>query len=319
MINFNQLRVFYHAAKYQNFTEASKKLCITQPAVTAQVKLFEDHCNLRLFKKKGRKIYLTDQGKTLYEYAKKIFDYEKEIDDVIEDMRELKRGILKLGTTKTYARYFMPYLISSFHETYPQIKIHLDEGSSLDMIHSLLDFRNEVAIIAKAEDNAEICFTPFSQEELLFLVAPGHRMALKKSVSFEELAQEPIIMKETGSGTRKLVNELFEKYGYTPNVLMETSNAEFIKQLVQRGDGVSFLVREAVATELMEKKLATVPLKEKIFLDVSIAYLKDQHLSPSAKAFLDTLHKLPSVDMAPQGIGWLMAKMQARRRRTTDS
>jgi DNA-binding transcriptional LysR family regulator len=273
MINFNQLRNFYHTAKNLSFTLAAKRLYITQPAVTAQVKSLENYCNLKLFKKKGRKIYLTDEGKTLYEYARKFFDYEKEIEDVIEDMRELKRGVLRLGTTKAYARYFMPFMITGFHEAYPQIKIHLSEGSSSDMIYSLLDIKIEVAIIAKAEDHPDVYFTPFSQEEMVLIVAPGHHLARKKAVSFRELAEEPIIMKETGSGTRKLINELFAQSNCMPNVLMETSNAEFIKQLVQRGDGISFLVREAVASELMDKKLATVPMKEKIFLDVSIAWI----------------------------------------------
>ena len=141
MINFNQLRVFYHAARYENFTMAAETLFISQPAVTAQVRLFEEHCNLKLFKKKGRRIYLTDEGRTLYDYARQVFEYEKEIDDVIEDLRVLKRGMLRLGTTKTYARYFMPLMMTSFHETYPQVKIHLDEGSSLDMTLSLLDFK----------------------------------------------------------------------------------------------------------------------------------------------------------------------------------
>jgi len=319
MINFNQLRNFYYTAKNLSFTLAAKRLYITQPAVTAQVKSLENYCNLKLFKKKGRKIYLTDEGKTLYEYARKFFEYEKEIEDVIEDMRELKRGVLRLGTTKAYARYFMPFMITGFHEAYPQIKIHLNEGSSSDMIYSLLDLKIEVAIIAKAEDHPYVYFTPFSQEEMVLIMAQGHHLARKKAISFRELAEEPIIMKETGSGTRKLINELFAQSNCTPNVLMETSNAEFIKQLVQRGDGISFLVREAIASELRDKKLATVPMKEKIFLDVSIAYLKDQHLSPSARVFLDTLHKLRSADMAPQGIGWLMAKMQAKRKRTSDS
>ncbi|MBW1702933.1 MAG: LysR family transcriptional regulator [Deltaproteobacteria bacterium] len=319
MINFNQLRNFYHTAKNRSFTLAAKRLYITQPAVTAQVKSLEDYCNLKLFKKRGRTIYLTDEGKTLYEYARKFFEYEKEIEDVIEDMRELKRGVLRLGTTKAYARYFMPFMITGFHEAYPQIKIHLNEGSSSDMIYSLLDLKIEVAIIAKAEDHPDVYFTPFSQEEMVLIVAPDHHLARKKAVSFKELAEEPIIMKEIGSGTRKLINELFAQSNCTPNVLMETSNAEFIKQLVQRGDGISFLVREAVASELRENKLATVPMEKDIFLDVSIAYLKDQHLSPSARAFLDTLKKLRSPDMTPQGIGWLMAKMQAKRKRTSDS
>ena len=315
MINFNQLRVFYHAAKYQNYTLASKKLCIAQPAVTAQMKLFEDNCNLRLFKKKGRKIYLTDEGKTLYEYAKTIFEYEKEIDDVIEDMKKLKRGILRLGTTKSYARYFMPFLISGFHQRYSNIRIHLNEGSSLEMIHGLLDFQNEVAIIAKAEDHPDVFFMPFSQEELVMILAPEHPLARKRVINFMDLAEEPIIMKETGSGTRRLINELFARHNRTPDVLVETSNTEFIKQLVQRGDGVSFVVREAVAVELKEKNLATVPVKdEKLFLDMSIAYLKDQHLSHSARAFLDILGTLVPADMTLQGIGALMTKMLAKRK-----
>ena len=315
MINFNQLRAFYQAARHENFTAAAKKLYITQPAVTAQMKLLEDHCNLKLFKKRGRRVYLTDEGKILYQYVRKIFDYEKEIEDVIEDMRELKRGVLRLGTTKAYARYFMPLMITNFRETYPHIKIHLDEGSSQDMTHSLYNFQNEIAIVAKIEDHSDVCFVPFSEEEVVLITAPDHRLAGKGAISFDQISGEPIIMKETGSGTRKLVNELFTENHCAPDVLMETGNTEFIKQLVQRGDGISFLVREAVAIELKEGKLATVPLEgHRILLDVSIAYLKKQHLSPPARAFLDILGKLAPEEMLPQGIGALMAKMLAQRR-----
>jgi DNA-binding transcriptional LysR family regulator len=312
MINFNQLRDFYQVAKNLNFTIAGNNLYITQPAVSAQVKLFEDYCNLKLFKKKSRKIYLTDEGEVLYDYAQKIFEYEREIESAIEDMRELKRGILRLSTTKTYARYFMAFLISSFHEAYPHIKIHLDEGSSLDMANSLLDFRNKLAIIAKIEENPDICFIPFSQEEMLVILSPNHKLADKKALSIRDLAREPIIMKEKGSGTRKLVSELFAKKDLTPNILMETGNTEFIKQLVQRGDGISFLVKAAVTTELKENKLATVPLDgQKIFLDVCIGYLKDQHLSPPAQAFLDILRKLGARAKPLHGIDAFMTEMTA--------
>jgi len=293
MINLNQLRVFYEAARTGSFTGAARKLCITQPAVTAQIKAFEDQCNLKLFKKKGRNLYLSEEGNTLYEYTRKMFEYEREVEDVIEEMRKLKRGILRLGTSKVYARYFMPFIISRFHEAFPQIKVHLDEGSSLDIYHSLLDLKNEVAVIAKMKEDPRVTFLPFKREQLLLILAPNHNLAKKKRVSVDELLHEPMIMKEMGSGTRKKVNGLFSKKGLTPNVLMETSNTEFIKQLVQRGEGISFLVEEAVAAEIHEKKLSTVPLAgEDLFLDVSIAYLKDQHLSHPARAFVDMLKKM---------------------------
>jgi len=318
MLNFNQLRVFYHAAKNLNYTAAANELFITQPAVTFQMKAFEEFCNLKLFKKRARRLFLTDEGRALFEYAETIFKYEKEIENAIEDMRELKRGVLSLGTTKAYARYFMPLMLSTFHNNYPNIKIQLNEGSSLDMTYSLLDFKIEVAVVAKAGELPEVDFFPFSQEEMAVIVAPNHHFTEKKAIAFKNLANEPFIMKEKGSGTRKLVEQLFLNENCTPDILMETSNTEFIKQLVQRGEGVSFLVKEAVAAEIKEKKLAQVALKgRKFFLDVSIAYLKNQVLSPPAKAFVDTLSKLKSEDedMHPMGIGLMMAKILAQRKK----
>jgi DNA-binding transcriptional LysR family regulator len=244
-----------------------------------------------------------------------MFEYEKELEDVIEDMRELKRGVLRLGTTKAYARYFMPWIITRFRETYPDIKIHLDEGSSQDMTLSLVSFQNEIALIAKAKDHPDVYFSPFSMEELILIAAPTHPLAGKNAVSFDQIAREPIIMKEAGSGTLRLVNQLFASHGYAPDILMETSNTEFIKQLVQRGDGISFLVKQSVAMELEEGKLAVIVFEgSRIFLDVSVAYLKNQHLSPPAQAFLDILGKLTPEEMLPQGIGALMAKMLTKRR-----
>jgi DNA-binding transcriptional LysR family regulator len=313
MMNLNQLRVFYEAARTGSFTSAAKKLCITQPAVTAQIKTFEDQCNLKLFKKKGRSLYLSDEGSTLYEYTRRIFEYEKEVEDVIEEMRKLKRGTLRLGTSKAYARYFMPFLISSFHEAFPHIKVHLDEGSSMDILRSLVELKNEVAVIAKVEEDPNVTFLPFKRDELILILAPTHSLSKKKSVSVEELVHEPMIMKEMGSGTRKQVNDLFSRKGLSPNVLMETSNTEFIKQLVQRGEGISFLVEEAVAAEIKEKKLTTVPLEGKApFLDVSIAYLKDQHLSHPARAFVEMLKKMATKGPQTGGMQKVMAEYVAR-------
>ena len=119
-------------------------------------------------------------------------------------------------------------------------------------------------------------------------------------------------MKDPGSGSRKLVDELFAKNDCKPNILMETGDAEIIKLLVQHGEGISFLVREAVAVELQEQKLATVPIKNQpVFLDVSVAYLKNQPLSPPAQTFLRSLQNLGTKKMRFQGMGALMAKMLA--------
>ncbi len=312
MLNLNQLRAFYHTARRLSVTHAARDLCITQPAVTAQIKAFEAGTELKFFRKRGRRIHLTGEGQMVYEYAVALFEIEKKIENAIEEMRTLKRGVLRVGTTKTYARYFMPSLISSFHQSYPHIKIHLDEGSSLDMINSLLEFENEVAVVAQASENPRIAFVPFSQEELVVILPPHHRLTDSGPIDFKRLAREPFIMKEVGSGTRKVVNDLFRRHGCTPNVLVETGNNEFIKQLVHRGEGISILVRACVALELDKGLLATVPLAgAPLLLDVSLACLKNQPLSPAARAFDDMLAQLYSRDAPPQDIGSLMARILA--------
>lgn len=291
---------------------AAKQLFVSQPAVTAQVKLFEESCGLKLFKKKGRSLILTDEGQTLFNHAKKVFEYEKRIEDALEQMKELKEGSLKLGSARTYARYFMPFLLTGFRDAYPHVKIHLDEGSSREMINSLIELRNEVVIVAKADDHANIAFIPFSREELVLILPPNHHLANESSIVFMQFSREPIIMKDKGSGTRKLIDELYSNHNVIPNILMETGDAEIIKLLVQHGEGVSFLVKEAVMGEIQEKKLVTVPIKDhSIFMDVSIAYLKNQPLSPSAQAFLNSLENLGTKKMRFQGLGALMTKMLA--------
>ena len=142
-----------------------------------------------------------------------------------------------------------------------------------------------------------------------------HPLARNNDIAFSDLATEPVIMKETGSGTRKVVDELFEMQGYKPEILMEISNAEFIKELVQRGEGISFLVKATVATELKEGKLAQAAFKAPaLHLDVSLAYRKNMTLSPPGKAFVDLLGDLQSEYMHPQGLGLLMAKMLSQRK-----
>jgi DNA-binding transcriptional LysR family regulator len=146
---------------------------------------------------------------------------------------------------------------------------------------------------------------------VVLILSPKYTLASKPSVTIEQLAQEPVIMRESGSGTRKYIDELFEKHQCTPNILMETSNTEFIKQLVERGDGVSFLVKESVAAELREEKLTTIPIEgEDVFLDTNIAYLKKQPLSLSGQAFLQALDKLAEGERPIEGIASLLSKQK---------
>ena len=312
MLNFNQLRAFYHAAKSESFTQAARELYITQPAVTAQIKSLESTCKFKLFSKKGRNLSLTHEARILFEHVCRIFEYEKEIEESIAGIHKLAVGTLRIGTTKTYARYLMPSMVSQFLKHYPQIKVIVNDGSSRDMILDLLNFKNDIAVITRAINREEVIFTQFTREKLVLILSPSHPLAAHKSISVEQLARTPIIMKDLGSGTRKAVDALFKNHGCVPKIFMESGNTELIKQLVMQGEGVSFLVDVAVAREFAEKRLATVELEGyQLSLDVDIAYLDAQLLSPAVRAFVGMLEKLRAVDGAASNIGTLVGQILA--------
>jgi DNA-binding transcriptional LysR family regulator len=295
MLNFNQFRIFFHAARNLSFTIAAKELFITQPAVTAQVKSLEEYCNIKLFKKKGRGLCLTDEGKALYAHAIRVFDYEKEIDNVIEDMRKLKRGVLRVGATKAYALYIMPFLIQGFHLLHPHVRINVNEGNSTDLIENLIELEIEVALIATPENRPELKIIPVAREEIMVIMTPAHPLAKKEFLTLQDLRRELIIMKQTGSGTRRVIERFCADHQYFPNILLETSNDGLIKEMVKRGEGISFLVKPLLTAELEAGQIVAVPIEgTRLWMDVSVACLRDQPLSTAAHAFIDML-----VDMIP--------------------
>jgi len=290
MINFNQLRIFYEAAKAQNFSRAAQGLCITQPAVTANIRALEEAFDLKLFKRRGRHVVLTEAGSVLFQHAHRVFDVERQIKRIVSEMHELKRGLLKIGTTKTYARYLMPSLITLFHGAYPNVKIILDEGSSLEMSRALLDLRNELAVVVKVEDTKKVKFLPFRMERVVLFTSVNHPFACREGIRFQELEGQPVIMRESGSGTRALIAQCFASRNMTPNILVETGNLDFIKDMVRRGEAVSFLVQDAVAKDHEEGRVRIVPiLDQELYLEVCIAVLDEKDLSPAARAFLGIL------------------------------
>ncbi len=313
MINLNQLRAFYHVAKYESYTIAAQKLFISQPAVTAQIKLFEKFYDMKLFRKQGKKLFLTHIGKILFEKAEHIFDMEDEVDIILTQTRELNQGVLEIGCTKAYARHIMPSIISVFHRAYPNIKVILEEGSSMSMINTLRDFKNEVVVVAQMDvHDARLEFIPFSQEEIVVVIPVDHPLTRKKELEFRDIVKEPVIMKGKGSGTRKKILELYKTHKTVPDVFMESNNTGFIIDLVERGEGISFLVKPAIYQKVKDKKLASRKLMNtKIFLDVSLGYSKNTPLSPAAKAFYEVV-KNSFIEESPRGgVGSLMARILA--------
>jgi DNA-binding transcriptional LysR family regulator len=293
MINLHHLRIFYNVARHRSHTRAAKGLCISQPAVTNQLKAFEEKLGLKLLVKKQKSILLTEEGRVLYQYAQKLFDLENEIERVAGDLKGLKIGTVRLGVLRMYSPTFMHVLINQFHKIYPNIMVKVDEAGSLDLIQSLLDFKNEVVICLKAEENSSILFKPFCQEDLVVALPIGHPLAQKKEITVEELADEKIILRARGSASRYFVNQLFEKHNIFPQILTEANNTELIKNIIQKREGISFLSRIAISEEIEKGMLAAVPLEgNPISLVIHIATLKNHTVSAPAQCLLNVLQDL---------------------------
>ncbi len=288
MLNLHQLRCFYEVAKSLNFSRAADNLFISQPAVSAQIKLFEESFNIKVFSRVKGGIHLTEEGEKIFTYASRIFELERQLENKINGIHKFKKISLRIGTTKTYARFLMPIILKPFLDAFPEVTIDLDEGSSLNISNSLINFRNSLAIISKIEENPDLIFRPLMFEEVVLIASPTHPLSKKAEIILKEIENWPIIMKESGSGTYKIVMKSISENGLKLNIFAKTSNMDFIKEHVKNGRIISFVVKASVKREIDEGSLIVIPIKNHRFLlDIYIAYLRNYELPQASKIFLE--------------------------------
>ena len=281
-------------AKEGSVTRAAEKLFVTQPAVTMQVRSLEETLQVKLFNKIGKKIELTPMGKNLFVYAQKIFEIVEELEYFLDSHKELREGSLTIGTTRSFARHLMPGLLSRFQENFPGIRVYLKEGSSQEIADGLLEFKYDLGIIGEFRSRGKLKILPYSKEEFCLVVSPKHRFAARETVSIKELAGEPIIIREEGSGSRKAILSLLKEHGIEPSVLVEAGSVEFIKEYVIKGRGVSFLYRPEVELETRMELLKPLDIEEgPIFVQTYVVFPRDMELSLASKAFLDLVDLKP--------------------------
>ncbi len=289
-LNLRQLKAFYHTAVCGSITLAAEKLFVTQPAVSMQIKALEDQYGLQLFVRGKKKLELTEPGKRLFRLAVKIFGLVGEAEQLLNQAALSATDLLKIGSTKTLVRYQLAGYISKFQKSFPRIQIQVDEGSSQEMVESVLENRNDLAIVGRVPYDDRLEVISFAKDELVLLVAPGHRLSQKDVVSVEDLMGEMFILREKGSGTRRLVEKVLEKTDVVQSAFIETGNVDFIKELVRIGSGITMLARMGVDQDIAAGNLRIIPLKEgPFYLECEIVINRDRLLSKADEAFLNVL------------------------------
>jgi len=295
-VNLNHLRIFYYAAREKNLTKAAEALFVTQPAVTMQIKTLEQYLGVPLFRKRGKFLELTDAGNVLFKYAEKIFTVVEEMEHALKGFASLAQGSLVIGTTRSFARNLMPGLISRYQEKFPGIKVSLEVGSSSEIAEGVANFKYDLGLIGKIPLPVRVKAFPFTPEEFCVVASPDHRLAKKERVSWRELQNEPIIIREPGSGSRHLMLSFLETHGVKPSVLIEAGSVEFIKEYVIKGRGISFLHKPEVQLEAKMGLLKSIQIAEgPILLETIIVVPDGVTLSIPSRAFLDQVLALQEI------------------------
>jgi DNA-binding transcriptional LysR family regulator len=290
VLNLNQLRAFYLAAQCGSITLASEKLFTTQPAVSMQIKGLESQYGVQLFVRTKKKLQLTEAGKRLYELAIRIFGLVAEAEQVLVQAKEPDAGLLRLGSTKTLVRYVLAKHISRFQKAFPRIQIQIHEGSSQEMVRSVVENQNDFAIVGRVAYDEKLEVIPLIQDELVLLAAPGHRLCEREEVSLQDLMGENLILRERGSGTRRLIERVLRNTDIISSAYVESDNVDFIKELVAMGNGVTLLARMGADLDVNKGSLKILPLREGVFvLDIDMVINRKRPLSNVDKAFLDVL------------------------------
>ncbi|MBI5016308.1 MAG: LysR family transcriptional regulator [Deltaproteobacteria bacterium] len=294
-LNLKQLKVFYFVARHLSFTRAAEELFITQPAVTMQISSLERQYGLPLFSRKKNELSLTEAGSVLFPYAEKLVEIGFEAERALFNLKANPHGVLRIGTTKAIARYMLSPCILSYQSAFPRVRIKLDEGSSDEMAMSVVFGRNDLAIVGRIPYDEKLEAVPFPGGEvdtLFLVVAPDHKFAPLPEIALEAVAQEPLILRERGSGIRHVVLEAFERKGVTPNVLLEASNVDFIKDLIAKGAGISVLSRMSIAKEVQEGSLRAIPLAgEPLAIHVDIVLPREGYRPLAVESFLAAMTK----------------------------
>ena len=289
--SLNSLLVFCEVVKAGSFSRAADALLMTQPGVSNHVTQLEAQIGARLLRREKGNFKLTKEGKIIFKYAEKIETVTRELEGTIRAMKRDAKPLLKIGTTSVYSRIVMPFILGGFQKANPDIMIKLDAGGSDDMVKTVISLQNDVVIIANPKMSKNLYAVPLVREDLVLITSNDHPLSPRGSVSLREIEGYPLIIREEGSSTRKVVLSALASMQVKPSVLIDVKSTEFIKEWVSQGKGVSILVKRAVLDE-EQKYLKVLPLKEELTLEVSVLCLKSRKYDPTIQKFLDHIREV---------------------------
>jgi DNA-binding transcriptional LysR family regulator len=293
----HQLQIFLVVSKTKSITKAAEELFLTQPAVSIQLKNFQDQFEIPLTEVVGRQLYITDFGKEIATAAEKILNEVHAINFKIHAFNGKLSGRLKISIVST-GKYIMPYFLTGFMKANPDVELQMDVTNKQKVINSLENNEVDFSLVSVLPEKLQIEKIELVQNKL-YLV--GNKETAFPNAIYDKTIFDsvPLIYREQGSGTRQTMEKFIEKNKITARKKMELTTNEAVKQAVIAGLGYSIMPIIGIKDELKNNQLQIIPVKNfPINSHWHLIWLKGKKLSPIAEAYLNYIKKEKSIVIA---------------------
>lgn len=286
-LTLSRLKILRAIAEERSVTGAARKLHVTQPAVSAQLRELERGLDVALVERAGRGVVLTEAGRTLAEHATRILEVEGEALRAVARLRGMEAGRLAVGASETPGHYLLLDAVADFHRRYPSVAIEIAIAPSARISRQVIDGVLELGLVEGLVDDEALIRRRYRDDELELIVAPGDPLAAKARVTADDLAPRDFVMREKGSAVRATVDAALARAGIAPSVGLEFSSTEAVKRAVAAGLGISFVPQASLAIERAAKSLVTPPLSGiEIRRRLWLIRAARHRPSPAAEAFM---------------------------------
>lgn len=256
-MDFARLRTFCKVAELESFTQAARRVHLTQAAVSQQIRALESELGVTLFERGARALALTNAGRKLHEYALRMLELHDDATREIARVATTLTGEVRLAASTIPAEHFLSPLLASFRQQCPQVTVTMLVAGSEATLAMIAANRADIGVAGLKPASPRLSFEPLVNDELVLVVQPTHRWARCKSVGLDELRREPFIAREIGSGTRSCLEQAGAALA-SFNLVMELASNEAVKEAVMQGAGVAVLSRRAVERDLNAGRLKAV-------------------------------------------------------------
>ncbi len=284
-----QLRLFEAVARHGSITRAAEEVHLTQPSVSMQVRALEDKIGQPLTEQIGKALHLTRAGEAVAIASRDVLARMQELEQALRDLEGDVAGPLSVAVVSS-AKYVVPQLLGAFKRRHPRVEPRLQIANRETVLARLARNADDLCIMGQPPDEVSVIERPFLENVIVPVARPDHPLAFETAIPLSRLAREPLIRRESGSGTRKAVQALFSAQGIEAGAHLELDDVEAIKQAVVAGLGVAFLSLHALRLELAAGEVAVLdaegfPLRRQWYA----VHRKGKHLSNAARGFLDFL------------------------------